>query len=145
MPAKLTKSQQAAVDKTIAEGIAEARAQLVQAAAKPELVDNLRATWRKSAEHKAAQVKRFVAALVGVVVVQIIADVSAGKNPLDHFTDAKTAWYYLLPFALVAWRQVHPSMTASQVDSAPGATIVPTQVAAPGDATDPAPEGDAAP
>lgn len=140
MTANLTKAQQAAVDKTIAAALAEAKA--VQSASKPDLVNNLRATWRKSAEHKTAQIKRFAGALVAVVAAQLVADVSTGKNPLAHFTDTRTAWYFLLPFALVAWRQVHPALTASQVDAAPGVTIVPEQVGASDDA---APEGDAAP
>src|SRR4051794_21315439 len=100
---------------------------------KPELQTQLRDTWRKSAEHKAAQIKRFISALVAVLTLQLVGDVTAHKNPLEHFTDATTAWYYLIPLAYVAWRQIHPSMTASEIDSAPGATIVPEQVGAASD------------
>lgn len=152
------RSNQAAVDKTIANGLTElgpvegaslatsiagaVSAQVVQVASKPELIDQLRATWRKSAEHKAAQVKLFLSSLVGIVVLQAVSDLAAGKTPFSTVHDTRSLWFYLAPFALVAWRQRHPALTASQVDSAPGVTIVPEQVAAP---DDPVPEGDAAP
>lgn len=130
-----------------------ARAKTVVVVSKPQHIDALRKTWRKSAEHKAAQVKRFFSALGAVLIAQLVGDFASGRDPLTHFTDLRTAWYYLLPFALVAWRQLHPAMTASQVDSAPGATIVPSEVdpgVVPDPAPDPAPdnvapEGDAAP
>ena len=102
----------------------------VVASSKPALINELRSTWRASREHKVAQVKRFVSALVGVVALNVVSDISANKDPLAHVTDTRTAWYYLLPLAWVAWRQLHPALTASQVDSAPGATIVPAQVGA---------------
>jgi hypothetical protein len=140
---KRTRSNQPAVDKTIADDLAATSAQVVQAASKPELVDQLRATWRKSAEHKAAQVKLFVSSLAGIVVLQVVSDLAAGKTPFSTVHDTRSLWFYLAPFVLVAWRQLHPALTASQVDSAPGATIVPTQVGVPD--PDPAPEGDAAP
>lgn len=143
MPPKRTRSNQPAVDKTIATSAA-----VVQAASKPELVDQLRATWRKSAEHKAAQVKLLLSSLVGIIVLQMVSDLAAGKTPFSTVHDIRSLWFYLAPFVLVAWRQLHPALTASQVDSAPGATIVPAQVAPASDpAADPdlAPEGDAAP
>lgn len=110
---------------------------LVVAASKPQAIGALRATWRKSAEHKAAQLKRFLLVLGGVLIAQIVPEVLAGKDPLVHFTDARTAWFYLLPFAAVAWRQLHPAMTASQADQAPGVTIVPDQVGLPADPVPP--------
>lgn len=145
-------ADQKLIDQAVAAALAQAQKGLVAAQSKPDLVAHLRKTWRGSAEHKAAQVKRFVYSLAGVVGLQLVSDAASGTDPLTHFTDAKTAWYYLLPFALVAWKQVHPSLSASEVDSAPGVTIVPDQVGAPTvdvpapDATVQAPaEGDAAP
>lgn len=102
---------------------------VVVVASKPEHVADLRRQWRKSAEHKAAQIKRFVYAMGAVVASNVMGDVMAHKDPLAHFTDTRTAWYYLIPFAYIAWKQVHPSMSASEADSAPGVTIVPDEVA----------------
>lgn len=109
---------------------------------KPDQIDALRKVWRQSGEHKAAQIKRFFSALGAVLFAQVAGDIGAGKDPLSHFTDARTAWYYLVPFAYIAWRQLHPSMTASQADSAQGVTIVPEQV---GVVPEPAPEPEAQP
>lgn len=103
---------------------------------KPEHIKALRATWRRSAEHKAAQIKRFVYAMAAVVSANVVGDIETHKNPLAHFTDLRTAWYYLIPFAYIAWKQVHPSMSASEADSAPGVTIVPEQVGLPVPAPD---------
>lgn len=133
MTTKRARSNQPAVDTTIADDIA-ASAPAVKVVSKPELVANLRSTWRKSAEHKAAQVKRFVSALAAVVLAQVLSDVAAGKTPFTTVHDLRSAWFYLLPVVLVAWRQLHPALTATQVDSAPGATIVPAEV----DPVDPA-------
>lgn len=120
---------QAQIDAAVQAALTNATAGLVATGGKPHEIDNLRKVWRASAEHKAAQIKRFLSAMGAVLGLQLVSDFSTGKNPLEHFTDLRTAWFYLLPFALVAWRQLHPALTASQADSAPGVTIVPDQTA----------------
>lgn len=126
-----TPIERAAINAAIEVELAAAKKTLVSTNSKPQHISDLRKTWRKSAEHKAAQIKRFVSAMAAVLMANITGDLVAHKDPLTHFTDLRTAWYYLIPFAYVAWRQVHPAMTASQADSAPGVTIVPEQVGVP--------------
>ncbi len=143
------------IDQAVQDALAAALKNTVATASKPQHINDLRKTWRKSAEHKAAQIKRFVYSLGAILAVQLVGDVQSHQNPLDHFTDVKTTWYYLIPFVYLAWKQAHPSMSASEVDSAPGVTIVPDQVVPhddpppppppPGDGGDPLSEGDAAP
>lgn len=98
---------------------------------KPQAIAALRVVWRQSAEHKIAQVERFVSAMVGVFLLQVGGDIAAHKNPFAALHTGRDLIYYLLPFVWVTWRQLHPAMTASQLDSAPGATIVPQQVGLP--------------
>lgn len=105
----------------------------VAVTSKPDQIEALRATWRKTTEHKIAQVKLFLSAFLGVLGLQVIGDLTAGRS-LSHLKDPHDLWTYLLPLGLVAWRQLHPALTASAVDSAPGATIVPAEVT-----SDPAP------
>lgn len=100
----------------------------VAVSSKPQHIKDLRRTWRKSSQHKVAQVKRFLYSMAGVVSANIFGDLESNRNPLAHFTDVRTSWYYLLPFAYIAWKQVHPEMGASEADSAPGVTIVPNEV-----------------
>lgn len=102
---------------------AVATPQKVQVASKPDLVLNLRATWRKSGEHLAEQVKRFVR-LTALAAFPAVGDLIAGGK-----FDYRTLYAFIVPFAEVAWRQVFPAMTADSVDSAPGVTIVPDEVA----------------
>lgn len=45
--------------------------------------------------------------------------------------DVKTLLAFIVPFAEVAWRQLHPALTASAADVAPGVTIVPDQLDSP--------------
>lgn len=138
-----TPIERAAINAAIEVELAAAKKTLVSTNSKPQHIKDLRKTWRKSTEHKVAQIKRFVSAMAAVLVANITGDVVAHKDPLAHFTDLRTAWYYLIPFAYVAWRQVHPAMTASQADSAPGVTIVPEQVGVP--TPEPAPTVDSFP
>lgn len=119
------------IDEAVQTAVAQAGKGLVVAASKPQMVNDLRKTWRKSAEHKAAQAKRFVSILIGVFVLQVGGDIGAHKNPFAALHNGRDLLYYLAPFAFVAWRQYHPALTASQVDSAPGVTIVPEQVGTP--------------
>lgn len=123
----LTKAQQAEVDKAVQAALKTA----VTAASKPHLVDDLRKTWRKSAEHKAAQIKRLIIGMGSVLAIQIGGDILAHKDPFAALHTGRDLLYFLGPIAFVAWRQQHPAMTASQVDSAPGATIVPAQLDSP--------------
>lgn len=86
----------------------------------------LRKVWRSSAEHYRAQVVRFVLILGGLLVAQAVTDISQNQ-PLNHgITDTRSLLSYLVPVLYVAWRQVHPSLTASQVDSAPGTVTTAT-------------------
>lgn len=139
---KLTQSQQLFVDSIIAGVADEAKKGLVVAASKPEMVDNLRKVWRKTAEHKAAQVKLFLSTLGGLLVLQVLSDATAGRTPFSSIHDLRDLWFYLAPVVLVAWRQYHPALTASQVDSAPGVTIVPDQVSDDPQPVDPPVDGD---
>jgi len=95
---------------------------LVATASKPDLQAQLRATWRKSGEHYAEQLKRFIRLTI-IAAVPSLTNVIAG----GHF-DWKTLLAFILPFAEVAWRQMFPAMGAASADSAPGVTIVPSQV-----------------
>ena len=122
-------------------------ATLTATGSKPDAIDALRSSLRKSAEHKTAQIKRFLYGLAGVIGAQLVGDVAAGKDPLSHFADARTAAYFVIPFAWVALRQIHPSLTVSQIDSVQGVTIVPEQIGLPATpvespAADPAPQDD---
>ena len=97
----------------------------------------LRSTWRSTAEHYKAQAFRFVRIFLGVAVSQALASLATGTSPLSSF-DRKAVVAFLVPIAEVTWRQLHPALTASEVDTAPGATIVPSEVGLPG----PAPTAD---
>lgn len=97
------------------------KAKTVVVAPKPEHVPALRALWRTVPEHYKAQAWRFVRIFAGALITAVVA-----LGP-GHITVA--AVVALIPGALeVAWRQFRPALTASQVDSAPGATIVPDEV-----------------
>ncbi len=138
-PKKPSAAVQAQIDAAVQEALKSATAGLVQAASKPQEIENLRKTWRASAEHKAAQVKLFLSTLFGLVALQAVGDFSTGKD-LTHLLDTRALLTYLAPIALVAWRQIHPALTSSQADSAPGMTIVPEQTqATDGAVVDPAP------
>lgn len=108
---------------------------LTVARSKPDLVKALRATWRKSAQHTAEQLARFVRLTVMAAVPSVVDLIAKGPKHFD--------WYTLLmvivPFGETAWRQVFPALGAAKVDEAPGATIVPEQVGA---AAAPVPEPD---
>lgn len=97
----------------------------VPASSKPELVDQLRATWRKSSEHLAEQVQRFIRLTI-IAAIPSLSSLLAG----GHF-DYKTLLAFILPFAEVAFRQVWPALGAKRADSADGVTIVPDEVCGP--------------
>jgi hypothetical protein len=99
------------------------------------LVPALRSTWRKSAEHVAEQFSRFLRLTVLAALPSLLDLIKGGKF------DTYTLFAFVLPFAEVAYRQVFPALGAAAVDAAPGAAIVPAEVAP----NDPAVEGDAAP
>lgn len=101
----------------------------VLVASKPEHVDALRRTWRKTREHYQAQATRFFGIFFGLLGAQIMGNIITGKPALPHFTSWHELQLYLVPLAVVAWRQFHPQLGAKQADSAPGVTIVPNQVA----------------
>lgn len=104
-------------------------------APKGDLVSALRSTWRRSAQHALEQAARFLRLTVLAAIPSITNLISGGRF------DWRTLLAFILPFAEVAYRQVFPALGAAAVDAAPGATIVPAEVAS----ADPtAPEGDAA-
>jgi hypothetical protein len=113
----------------------------VVVSSKPHLVDKLRSSWRTTGEQRAMQLWRFlrltVTTLVGELFAQLVAN-GFDLTGLSHIGQ-KAAVALVVGAAETAWRQLHPALTASAVDSAPGATIVPAQL------DQPAPEGDAAP
>lgn len=96
-------------------------AKTVAVASKPQHVAALRSTWRKTSEHYIAQAKRFLLVFLGAIVPQLLT------NGFDNIgIDSIRA---LAPAALlVAIRQMYPELGAAGLDSAPGATIVPTEV-----------------
>lgn len=127
----------------------------VTVVSKPEHVEALRATWRGTAEQKAAQLWRFlrlyVFSFVGQVLAQVITTAIAGGVDVTNL-DRKAIGALLIPAAELVWRQKHPALTAGAVDTAPGVTIVPSEVVptdvpggtgGPGDITTP-PDGGAA-
>jgi hypothetical protein len=130
---KLTKAQQDFVDGILAGVEQEAKAGLVVAASKPDLIKSLRATWRKSSEHVAEQLWRFVRLLSVASVIPIIDVIVRGSG---HF-DWVTLLMAIVPVFETTWRQVFPALGAAKVDSAPGVTIVPDQVQADQVAPDP--------
>lgn len=115
----------AAVQEAVEKAMADAQAGLVAAQQKPELVSHLTSTWRKSAEHMAAQIRRFFI-LTLLAAIPSLSDLLSGGR-----FDMKTLFAFITPFAYVALRQVNPELGAAQVDSAPGVTIVPDQVGVP--------------
>lgn len=93
------------------------------AQSKPEAIGALRSTWRKSGEHAAEQVKRFLRLFILSSIPALVSVLSSGS----HF-DRKTLLAILVPIGEAAYRQVFPALGAAAADSAPGVTIVPDQV-----------------
>lgn len=131
---KPTAAQQALIDQAVQAALAEAQKGLVTAVSKPDMINNLRSTWRSSAEHGAEQVKRFLRLTVVAAIPAVVSAIVAATTAHTTF-DWKTLLALIVPFAETAYRQVFPALGAAAVDSAPGVTIVPDQVAS----TDPAP------
>lgn len=104
-------------------------AKTVAVVSKPQHVPALRSTWRKTREHYRAQLFRFLSIFGGLLIAQNINDFIANKPLFSGVTDRRALLSYLVGVGYVAWRQFRPSMTAGAVDSAPGATIVPAEVA----------------
>ena len=77
-------------------------------------IQALRRTWRRSAQHLIEQAWRFVRLTALASIPSVVDLINGGKF------DTKTLLTFLLPFAEVAWRQMHPSLTASRADAAPG-------------------------
>lgn len=119
---------QKAIDVAVQKALAKHAEGLVAAQSKPHLIGDLRKVWRQTAEHKAHQVKLFLSSLVGLVFLQVLSDVSDGKTPFSDVHDIRSLWFYLAPFLLVAYNQYRPRLGAAEVDSAPGVTIVPSQI-----------------
>jgi hypothetical protein len=124
-PKKPTAAVQALIDAAVADATSQATQGLVVAASKPEHIKALTKTWRKSAEHLAAQIERFIILTVLAAIPSLSSLLLGGKF------DWHTLLAFIGPFAYTAYRQVVPQMSAASVDSAPGATIVPDQVGAP--------------
>src|SRR5689334_4295560 len=80
----------------------------------------LRSTWRTTAEQKAAQAYRVLRLFVIALAGQVIAQLTANGFDLDQ----KAVVALLVAAGEAAWRQLHPALTASAVDTAPGAAIV---------------------
>ena len=108
----------------------QALSQVVATASKPHAIDALRKTWRRSAEHFAEQVTRFVRLLVVSAIPVVVSAVSAATFSGSKF-DPKTLLALLVPVFEVAYRQVFPALGAAAADAAPGVTIVPSQVGVP--------------
>lgn len=108
---------------------------------KPQHVNALRATWRRTRQHYQAQAIRFFGILGGLIGGKIAAAILAGQsNPFDGLVTAHDWVMYLVPVVVLAWRQFRPQLGAKQLDAAPGATIVPDQlVTSTGPAAIPAP------
>lgn len=96
-------------------------------------VTALRSTWRTTAEQRAAQLWRILRLFLLALAGQVIAQLTANGFDLDKIShlDQKAVVALLIGAGEAAWRQLHPALTASAVDTAPGATIVPEQVGAP--------------
>lgn len=120
----VSKKTQALIDQAVADAIKATQAGLVAAQSKPELVKDLRATWRKDAVHVAEQVKRFLRLSVLAAMPTLLPLLMGG-----HF-DSKTLLAFLVPVLEVVYRQMFPALGAQQVDDAQGVTIVPSQVGA---------------
>jgi hypothetical protein len=90
----------------------------------------LRSTWRTTAEQKATQAWRVLRLFLLALAGQVIAQLTANGFDLEKIThlDQKAVVALLVAAGEAAWRQLHPALTASAVDTAPGATIVPTQI-----------------
>lgn len=95
---------------------------------KPNAIDALRATWRKTQEHYQAQALRFFGILGGLLGGKVTSEILDGKAPFHNLITAHDWLMYLLPVVVVAYRQWKPALGAKALDSAPGATIVPEQV-----------------
>jgi len=93
-------------------------------------VSALRSTWRVTAEQRATQAWRFLRLALIALAGQVLAQLTANGFDLDKIShlDQKAVVALLVGAAEAAWRQLHPALTASAVDTAPGATIVPEQV-----------------
>jgi hypothetical protein len=126
----VSKKTQALIDQAVNEAVAATKVGLVAAESKPDQIEALRKTWRATAEHKRAQVVRFFSTMAGVLAIQVGGDLMAHKDPFAALHTGRDLLYFLGPVAYVAWRQMHPALTAAQVDAAPGVTIVPSQVGA---------------
>lgn len=118
----VSKKTQALIDQAVAEALESAKAGLVAAQSKPELVKDLKTTWRKEAVHTAEQVSRFLRLTLLAALPTLIPFLMG-----DDF-DWKTTIAFILPFAEVAYRQMNPSLSAKAADDAQGVTIVPSQV-----------------
>lgn len=91
---------------------------------KPQHVAALRATWRRSAEHFAEQAKRFLRLTVLAALPSLLNLLQGGKF------DTRTLVAFVVPFAEVAYRELFPALGAAAADTAPGVTIIPTEVGA---------------
>lgn len=115
---------------TVQQAVQEATKGLVQVVSKPGFVGSLRSTWRKSSQHVQAQLFRFLRLFGVTIVPQVLAQLATGRSITGH-----SLRIFLIsvavPTAEVVWRQLHPTMTASAADAAPGVTIVPAQVGSP--------------
>lgn len=85
-------------------------------------VPALRTTWRRSTEHFAEQVKRFIR-LTALAAAPSLVDLIKGGR-----FDRVTLLAFLVPVFEVAWRQMFPALGAAAADAAPGVRIVPAQV-----------------
>lgn len=92
-------------------------------------VSALRSTWRSTAEQYKAQAFRFLRLFVLTLGPQL-AQQYLSTGHLPHLNRAFIT-AVVVPALEVVWRQLHPALTASQVDTAPGAAIIPTEVGLP--------------
>lgn len=85
---------------------------------------DLRAAWRRRAGQAAAQAGRFLRVFGAIAVPTLLHAVITGSWMPSGGVMALVL--LLAPSLEVAWRQLHPTITASQVDAAPGVIAAPT-------------------
>lgn len=90
-------------------------------------VPALRKTWRRSAEHFAEQVKRFLRLTALAALPSLVSLLQGGQF------DRRTLYAFIVPCVEVAYREMFPALGAAAAHTAPGVSIVPAQVGIPSD------------
>jgi len=101
-------------------------------------VQALRKTWRKSAEHFAEQLYRFIRLALFASVIPV-TDWFVQVVLRDHKFDWMTLLTAVVPVLETSYRQVYPALGAAKVDSAPGTVTTVTTGVIEGDGLDAVP------